>query len=34
MPDRADSERSWTVTREIEANYYDLKAGGQSQREV
>ncbi|MEK6601191.1 MAG: N-6 DNA methylase, partial [Candidatus Binatota bacterium] len=27
LPDRADSERSWTVTRsEIEAKNYDLKA--------
>ena len=27
LPDRADSERSWTITREeIEANGYDLKA--------
>lgn len=27
MPERADSERSWTVTRkEIEAKNYDLKA--------
>ncbi|MDZ7317394.1 MAG: N-6 DNA methylase, partial [candidate division KSB1 bacterium] len=27
LPDRADSERSWTVTRqEIEARNFDLKA--------